>query len=267
MDDVYSKPMSVLQMSLKRVFNIRDPWTSTPTPTEVKFTVSELTQVPKEITNDSQLTRESTFIDPDEDGDSGFLRCYVIYCCNFVDSRRKRLIESESTCWDCVPSTSHSGEAIWQQDFTFIRRLATDCCLTRTSLMMGLHYFTAVSETSLISQSRHTWRMILVNCLILAEKMWEDNYIHPHYMRLRFCYHCGSRAIPSAGKFLDLQLELLKALEWKTNISDSEYHQLHESVCKVQTDPSFAVIAKTLGDARLPNRPLPAVPKMNMLPR
>lgn len=267
MDEVFSRPINVLQMNLKRVFNIGDPWITVPTPTETESTGSQTSDTLKDVTLESKPGLESAFMQPDEDGDADFLRCYVIYCCQFIESRRKLRNDAESICWDFVPSTSQCGEGMFQQNFTFIRRLATDCCLTRTSLLMGLHYFTTVSQTGVIASSRHTWRMIFVNCLILAEKMWEDNYIHPHYMRLRFCYHCGSRAVPSAGKFLDLQLELLKALEWKTNITEHDYLILQEAVRKVQTDPSLSMIVKALGDARLPNRPLPPVPKMSMLPR
>jgi len=210
---------------------------------------------------------DAWFVDPEDDGDSEFLQRYVLFCCNFVESNRKSHAMSQSICWEFVPQTSHPSDCQFQQDFVFIRKLATDCCLTRTSLMMGLNYFLTACRTTITTTSKNSWRMILANCLILAEKMWEDNYIHPHYMRLRFCYHCGSRAVPSSSKFLEFQLELLQLIDWRTNITEQDYCSLHNAVNSTQADPEITQMIKALGEARLPNRPLPPVPRMNNLHR
>jgi hypothetical protein len=257
------KSISTLQSSLKKVFSFVDGWSNIPQ--ESDTTVSRDSDHLKDPQPESKPILQSLFKDPEGDGDSDFLQRYVLYCCAFVEGKRVLHPESESLCWSFIPTTSHSGESLFQQDFHFIRRLATDCCLTRTSLMMGLHYFMSVAQTCIISTTKHNWRMILVNCFILAEKMWEDNYIHPHYMRLRFCYHCGSRIVPSASKFLELQLDLIKALEWRTNINESDYAALHGAVSNIQIDPATSQMLKSFGEARLPNRPLPSAPKMNNL--
>ena len=214
------------------------------------------TPVDKILDPDSDLP--ILFIDPGTDGDSDFLNSFVIFCCSLVDSRRLLDRPEEAECWNSTKC--HSVDAnTFGSNFTFIRRLATDCCLTRTSLIMGLHFFIRACSTKQLTQSDHTWRTILANCFILSEKMWEDNYIHPHYIRLRFTYHCGSRRIPTTEDFLKLQMSILAALEWRLNISKSQFDGLHDEILNVKHNQI------SFDSAPLPDRPLPTPPCMNIL--
>jgi hypothetical protein len=126
----------------------------------------------------------------------------------------------------------------------FIQRFARECCLTRTSLINAYIYFTKTRNTLL-----YTWRMLFVNCLLISERMWMDNYIHPAFIRQRYTLQ------PCANKFTSIQLEILTALDWKINTSEAEYNQIHELV--------FSRSERVQDRARLPERPLPALPKIN----
>ena len=127
----------------------------------------------------------------------------------------------------------------------FLLKFARECCLTRTSLINAYIYLFKTRNTI-----HYNWRLVFVNCVLLAERMWEDNYIHPAFIRQRYTTQA------CASKFTSIQLELLNLLEWRMNISETEFQQISNAICSRSED--------AVDRARLPQRPLPALPKISV---
>ncbi|CAD7924566.1 unnamed protein product, partial [Amoebophrya sp. A25] len=97
------------------------------------------------------------------------------------------------------------------------------CCFSLTSIVGAVVYVSRLLREGKIEFRECSWPTIWCWIMIISEKYWEDNYIHPGHVIQMF----GMQTHQKEGKrtALQMQLWLLDALGWDLNVSDEEYDQ------------------------------------------
>ena len=148
----------------------------------------------------------------------------------------------------------------------FLARLCQKCCFSLTTIVGALDLLLRLYEKPKICFHASSWRSILVNCLILSEKMWEDNFVHPAHIIGQFNAYCPGQYSHSKREFLYLQLNIVQTLHWKTNMTLSRYHSLVAAVMSTEVPPCVFNCLSSKHQASLVPRPLPALPRMFLPP-
>jgi len=141
-----------------------------------------------------------------------------------------------------------SYEARWMLWFT------RKCCFSFTSLVSTMIYLETLIKSEHIVFHPCSWRTLWVNMMIVAEKFWEDSYIHPsHIIRS----YTGS---PSPRDSVEIQFYLLQGLRWSLNLDRWDFAAVMERLATTASDPAVtAAIHETAepGCPLLISRPLP----------
>ena len=172
--------------------------------------------------------------------------------------RRASSADAEQSFWRGEGVRNGDIGSQSRADSRFMANIAEDCCLTRTSLLMGLYYFKKLPGEG---WGGADWRAVWVNCIIVAEKMWEDNYIHPSFVRQRLIKYSASK---TSVKSTQLQLSILQALDWKTTLPHDAFIAVSEAVRLFRPSAGLKSVLQDLGDLQLLARPLPALPRMQL---
>eukprot|EP00397_Hematodinium_sp_SG-2012_P000741 GEMP01000742.1.p1 GENE.GEMP01000742.1~~GEMP01000742.1.p1 ORF type:complete len:378 (+),score=20.73 GEMP01000742.1:191-1324(+) len=98
-------------------------------------------------------------------------------------------------------------------------KITQRCCFSLTSVVCGLIYLDRLTRNQKVMFSSSAWDLIWVSLMVLSEKFWEDNYIHPGHI----LYTAISDRIFQTNKrayfdMLNMQFWLLGALDWRLNI-------------------------------------------------
>merc|ERR1719359_475686 len=93
------------------------------------------------------------------------------------------------------------------------------CCLSLTSFVAGILYLERLRTQGLIQLYESTWRSLWVTMMIVSEKWWEDNYVHPGHITKMF------NSSHTQKEFLENQLELFKALNYHLNLDIEEFNR------------------------------------------
>ena len=148
------------------------------------------------------------------------------------------------------------------QDIVFLARLTQKCCFSLTTIVGALDILLRLYEKPSICFHASTWRSLLVTCLILSEKMWEDNFVHPMHIIGQYNTYCPGQFSHSKRDFLYMQLAIVEALEWRTNMNLTRYHSLVAAVMATEVPVCIYRVLSSQSQASLIPRPLPALPKM-----
>lgn len=99
---------------------------------------------------------------------------------------------------------------------TWMLKMTQRCCFSLTSFMGGLIYLERLRQRGKITLFESTWRSLWVASMIISEKWWEDNYIHPGHILNTYGSTHRSR------EFLDMQMRLFEAMHYKLEITKDE---------------------------------------------
>lgn len=111
------------------------------------------------------------------------------------------------------PSCEVMRHAAWMLQMT------QRCCFSLTSFVCGLIYMEKLRQSRNVVLYESTWRSIWVNAMILSEKWWEDNYVHPGHITRTY----GSQH--TQREFLENQLAIFKALHFRLNVHKEEFNR------------------------------------------
>jgi len=148
------------------------------------------------------------------------------------------------------------------QDIVFLARLSQKCCFSLTTLVGALDLLLRLYEHPSINFHASTWRSVLVTCLILSEKMWEDNFVHPMHIIGQYNGYCPGQCSHSKRDYMFMQLAVVEALGWRTSMSLTRYHSLVAAVMATEVPSCIFRVLSSQSQAVLIPRPLPALPKM-----
>lgn len=99
------------------------------------------------------------------------------------------------------------------------------CCFSLTSVVCSLIYLDKLIKLRKVMFSSSAWDVIWVCLMILSEKTWEDNYIHPGHV----VYTCISDRVFQNDKraykeMQRMQFWLLEALDWRMHIAEGTFY-------------------------------------------
>lgn len=197
-------------------------------------------------------------------------------------------------------------------DARFLAEFVQKCCFSLTTIMGAFYYISRLRESGHIRFHEASWRSLFIVACLLSEKMWEDNFVHPHHIMNQFAALCANSisvwpmnilvsngyapavlqahsrqsaqamATPSSlsisssnamaliaagwshprATFLTLQLSVVNALKWETNVPCEMYERLVSSILMTPVAPVVLQGVNTSNQQGLIPRPLPALPKM-----
>jgi hypothetical protein len=124
----------------------------------------------------------------------------------------------------CGPQGPHSLTSI-HQDVVFMFKMTQKCCLTLTSALGAVEYMLRLRAVNAVRLHKSTWRILWVLCIILSEKMWEDNFVHPQHIITMF-----NTSTHSKSDWMWLQAEALIRLDYDVNIKEQRFHDLLREV-------------------------------------
>ena len=180
---------------------------------------------------------------------------------------RSSSLESAFVIDGFAPSGSvHATTRSLSQDIAFLARLSQKCCFSMTTVVGALDILLRLFEKGLSFHSC-SWRSVFVTCLLISEKMWEDNFVHPQHIIGQYNSYCPGQFSHSKRDWMYLQLGLVGALNWKTNLTISRYHNLVAAVMATEVPASVYRVLHSQSHAALVPRPLPAIPKMVLAPK
>ncbi|CAD7929184.1 unnamed protein product [Amoebophrya sp. A120] len=127
------------------------------------------------------------------------------------------------------------------------------CCFSMTSIVAGLIYLTRLLEEKRLAFGEKSWQAIWCCIMILSEKYWEDNYIHPGHVLNTFGFGSGKRMM------LRMQMWLLGALRWSLTVPEPDYERM---LHKLREEGTSFIQSRNAGEppsnlSVLVERPLP----------
>jgi len=121
--------------------------------------------------------------------------------------------------------TSSGPSGPHQQPRDWIRRTTQRCCFSMTSVVCGLIYLDRLSKDRRVMFSERSWVLIWVSLMLLSEKFWEDNYIHPGHVLTA----CFDDSFPndrrSFTEMQSIQFWLVEALDWRLCIGNRTFQK------------------------------------------
>ncbi|KAF4676191.1 hypothetical protein FOL47_006582 [Perkinsus chesapeaki] len=146
----------------------------------------------------------------------------------------------------------------FHSDAAFVLKMTQRCCFSVATVLGGLDYFLRLIDKGLVTLHHTTWRSLWVCSMLLAEKMWEDNFVHPVHIMGQY-----SSSAHSKREYLQLQMGILKVLNWDMNISLKRFTDLVADIMAHPVSPQVIGAVPGHPDKLFVLRPLPKVPKMN----
>ncbi|EER10514.1 hypothetical protein Pmar_PMAR005849 [Perkinsus marinus ATCC 50983] len=120
----------------------------------------------------------------------------------------------------------------FHSDAAFVLKMTQRCCFSLATVLAGLDYFVRLIDKGLVRLHHTSWRSLWVCCMLLAEKMWEDNFVHPAHIMGQY-----SASAHTKREYLQLQMGILKVLNWDMNITLKRFTDLVADIMAYSVSP------------------------------
>lgn len=119
------------------------------------------------------------------------------------------------------------SEQLVCQETTWILFMTQRCCLSPTSFVGAIIYMQRIFKYSMAEELfiAHGWRNIFTALVIISEKFWEDNYVHPMHILNMFRAKSKNYKLvyEKNADMLKLQMTILDALQYDVNVGPVEF--------------------------------------------
>jgi len=106
----------------------------------------------------------------------------------------------------------------------WILKVTQRCCFSMTSVVCGLIYLDILTKAGKTLFTHRSWDLVWVSIMVMSEKFWEDNYIHPgHILYTSISDKIFQQDKKAYTTMLKMQFWLLDALDWRLNISPATF--------------------------------------------
>ncbi|EER11671.1 hypothetical protein Pmar_PMAR002274 [Perkinsus marinus ATCC 50983] len=220
-----------------------------------------------DVTRYAELLPEfnsSLFSDASEGVERAFMLRYTQKLVSLVHSAKtsdEQLANNPFECRFAVTKAEVAGNPRvppFHSDAAFVLKMTQRCCFSVATVVAGLDYFIRLIDKGLVHLHHTSWRSLWVCCMLLAEKMWEDNFVHPVHIMGQYSSNAHTRS-----EYLRLQMGILKVLNWDMNITLKRFTDLVANIMAHPVSPEVLSAVPRHPGKLFILRPLPKVPKMN----
>ena len=215
------------------------------------------------------LIPDGQFYRTDANQEYQFMLRYITRLLSLVDHSESALLAAERSSIESrfVQPNQANASAVSraQADARFIAELTMRCCFSLTTVVGAMDYVLKLHSQGAVRLHSTSWKTVFVVCCLLAEKVWEDNYVHPSHIINQYGYLAKGGSNISKKDYLGLQMLLAKVLNWSTNTTPERYREILANIMGVSVP--FSVYKQIpAGYAGFVPRPLPPLPRMTNIP-